>query len=217
MSERLLITQALDERDLLVKKIGDKIKAANFVDMIKNNQEQSAGTRMTREDFEKQAKAMYQQITDLAERYQAIDAAIIESNAKTTIDVNGSKITVAAAISLRSRLREHSVCDNDFEGQMMNRMVNSLAGCLRSIADANSRVEATAENMRTSILGRDAKQKDDKPLEVVDSYVKENTSVLLDPLGVQDMIMKIGEKRDNILRDIDTKIKVSNATTYIEF
>lgn len=217
MAERLLITQALDERDLLVKKIGDKIKAANFVDMIKNNQEQSAGTRMTREDFEAQAKSAYQQIVDLSERYQAIGAAIIESNAKTTIEVNGNRMTVAAAISLRSRLREHSICDNDFEGKMISRMSNSLSGCIRSIAEANSRVEATAENMRTSILGRDAKQKDDKPLEVVDSYVKENTSVLLDPLGVQDMIAKIGEKRDNMLRDIDTKIKVSNATTYIEF
>lgn len=217
MSERLLITQALDERDLLVKKINDKIRAANFVDMIKNNQEQSAGTRMTRDDFEKQAKAAYQQIIDLSDRYQAIDAAIIESNAKTTIDVNGGKMTVAAAISLRSRLRESAICENDFEGKMINRMANSLSGCIRSIADANSRVETTAENMRTSILGRDTKQKDDKPLEVVDSYVKENTSVLLDPLGVQDMIEKIGEKRDSLLRDIDTKIKVSNATTYIEF
>ena len=35
MSEKMLVTQALDERDLLVKKISDKIDKASFVDTIK--------------------------------------------------------------------------------------------------------------------------------------------------------------------------------------
>lgn len=34
MSEKMLVTQALDERDLLVKKISDKIDKASFVDTI---------------------------------------------------------------------------------------------------------------------------------------------------------------------------------------
>ena len=32
MSEKMLVTQVLDERDLLVKKISDKIDKASFVD-----------------------------------------------------------------------------------------------------------------------------------------------------------------------------------------
>lgn len=39
MSERMLVTQALDERDLLVKKITDKIAKASFVDTIKPNED----------------------------------------------------------------------------------------------------------------------------------------------------------------------------------
>lgn len=35
MAEKLLVTQALDERDLLVKKIGDKIAKASLVSIIK--------------------------------------------------------------------------------------------------------------------------------------------------------------------------------------
>ena len=34
MSERMLVTQVLDERDLLVKKIADKIEKASFVAWI---------------------------------------------------------------------------------------------------------------------------------------------------------------------------------------
>ena len=35
MSEKMLVTQALDERDLLVKKIGDKISKMKLVDVKK--------------------------------------------------------------------------------------------------------------------------------------------------------------------------------------
>lgn len=45
MREKMLVTQALDERDLLVKKISDKIDKASFVDTIKPNEDriQAAG------------------------------------------------------------------------------------------------------------------------------------------------------------------------------
>lgn len=45
MREKMLVTQALDERDLLVKKISDKIDKASFVDIIKPNEDriQAAG------------------------------------------------------------------------------------------------------------------------------------------------------------------------------
>lgn len=39
MSEKMLVTQALDERDLLIKKIADKIAKASFVDTIKPNED----------------------------------------------------------------------------------------------------------------------------------------------------------------------------------
>lgn len=39
MSEKMLVTQALDERVLLVRKIADKIEKASFVDTIKPNEE----------------------------------------------------------------------------------------------------------------------------------------------------------------------------------
>ena len=58
--------------------------------------------------------------------------------------------------------------------------------------------------------------KDDKPLEVVEAYVRENTTVLVDPLETQKQIEALKEKRETLLRELDTQIKVSNATTYVE-
>ena len=85
MSEKMLVTQALDERDLLVKKIADKIAKASFVDTIKPNEEKVYAKRITKEDYAREAESAYQQIMDLIERFQKIDAAIVASNARTEI------------------------------------------------------------------------------------------------------------------------------------
>ena len=69
---------------------------------------------------------------------------------------------------------------------------------------------------RLSILGKDSKTKDDKPLGVVDAYVKENTTELVDPLDIKKKIESLEEKNNTLLKELDTQIKVSNATTLIE-
>lgn len=53
-------------------------------------------------------------------------------------------------------------------------------------------------------------------LGVVDAYVKENTTELVDPLDVKKKVELLEEKRNILLIELDTQIKVSNATTFIE-
>jgi len=156
MSEKMLVTQALDERDLLVKKIADKIAKASFVDTIKPNEDKVFVKRTSKEEYAKEAESAYQQITDLIDRFQKIDDR------------------------------------------------------------KNSQLQSTAEEMRLSILGKDSKTKDEKPLEVVETYVKENTTELVDPLDVKKKMEALEEKRNTLLTELDTQIKVSNATTFIE-
>ncbi len=218
MSEKMLVTQALDERDLLVKKINEKIVKARFVDTIKNNEEKVMGDRVSKEEFAKTAESAYQQINDLISRFEKIDAAIVDSNAKTILETSYGKLTVAGAISLRNRLRGVGSYgeDADFEGQLQERMENALSMKLDMVESKNKQLQSTAESMRLSILGKDSKVKDDKPLEVVEAYVRENTTELVDPLDIKTKITELKEKRMNLLRELDTQIKVSNATTFIE-
>ena len=119
MSEKMLVTQALDERDLLVKKIADKIAKASFVDTIKQNEEKVYTKRISKEDYAREAEAAYQQILDLIDRFQKLDAAIVASNAQTEITTSYGTFTVAGAISLRSRLRGLGAYEDeaDFEGK----------------------------------------------------------------------------------------------------
>ena len=219
MAEKMLVTQALDERDLLVKKIQSKIAKASFTDVKKHNEEQMLERRIPEGDFRKEAESAYQQIMDLIERFGRIDAAIVGSNAATVIHTSFGDYTVAGAISLRSRMRGSGGYEDeaDFEQSLYYKMKNELDKCLLTVENKNRQLETTAESMRLSILGKDSKTKDDKPLEVVNAYVQENTTELIDPLDVQKKIEEIQENRAKLLAELDTRIKVSNATTFIEF
>lgn len=214
MENKLLITQALDERDLLMKKINSKIERIDFVDGKKRNEEKVIQQVITKEEFCKKVKTSYQQIQDLIKRYQKIDEAIITSNANTYIETSFGTYSVAVALSMRNRLRELNAMD--FETILRNKMEENYYEVLELKDLRNRRLEEDAEKMRLSILGKDGKYKDDKPLSVVDAYISENTVELIDPLNVLDEIESLKDKHTTLLSELETKIKISNATTFIE-
>lgn len=214
MENKLLITQALDERDLLVKKNNSKIERIDFVDGKKRNEEKVIQQVVTKEEFCKKVKTSYQQIQDLIKRYQKIDEAIITSNANTYIETSFGTYSVAVALSMRNRLRELNAMD--FETILRNKMEENYYEVLELKDLRNRRLEEDAEKMRLSILGKDGKYKDDKPLSVVDAYISENTVELIDPLNVLDEIESLKDKHTTLLSELETKIKISNATTFIE-
>ncbi len=99
---------------------------------------------------------------------------------------------------------------------LQKKMQNEYNERVRFCDLKNSQLQSTAEDMRLSILGKDSKMKDEKPLGVVEAYVKENTTELVDPLDVKKKLETLEEKRNTLLTELDTQIKVSNATTFIE-
>lgn len=219
MSEKMLVTQALDERDLLVKKIGDKIQKIRIVDTKKKNEEKTIAEHVTPDEFGSAASASYQQIMDLIDRYQRIDAAIVASNAVSVVKTSYGKFTVAGAIALRNRIKEGGIYQESgaFEKRLAAQMERQYQLAVQSADMKNKGLESQAETMRLSILGKDSKVKDEKPLEVVDAYIRENTTEVIDPLDSQKKVQELREKMDTLLTELDTQIKVSNATTMVEF
>ena len=215
MEQKMLVTQALDQRDLLVKKICDKIRKASFTETKKHNEEKVMERRVTQKEFEKEARSSYQQIIDLIHWYDKVDQAILRSNAETIIETSYG---IANALALRSRLSCSNAYDSDsnFEGNLMMKLQEELNEKIRVMEQKNKGLQNTAETMRLSILGKDTKTKDETPLKVVDVYVQENTTELIDPLNVRKKIDELNERRETILNELDTKIKVSNATTFVE-
>ena len=105
----------------------------------------------------------------------------------------------------------------DFEGLLQSVLEAQFNAGVQVADERNKALEKQAETMRLSILGKDGKARDDKPLEVVEAYVKENTTELVDPLGAEKRMAELKEKKEKLLSELETQIKVSNATTVIEF
>ena len=202
----------------MVKKICDKIRKASFTETKKHNEEKVMERRVTQKEFEKEARSSYQQIIDLIHWYDKVDQAILRSNAETIIETSYGTMSIANALALRSRLNCSNAYDSDsnFEGNLMMKLQEELNEKIRVMEQKNKGLQNTAETMRLSILGKDTKTKDETPLKVVDVYVQENTTELIDPLNVRKKINELNERRETILNELDTKIKVSNATTFVE-
>lgn len=215
----MLVTQALDERDLLVKKINDKISKIKLVDVKKRNEDKTSDSRVTPEEFSNTAASAYQQIMDLIDRFQRIDAAIVASNAVNTVQTSYGEYTVAGAIALRNRLKGNGIYkdEGNFEALLTAQLERQYKQAVQTTDFLNKGIETQAETMRLSILGKDSKVKDTKPLEVVDAYIRENTTEVIDPLESQIKAQEIKERIDTLMKELDTQIKVSNATTMVEF
>ena len=206
MGSQLLVAEALDERELLVHRIMDNIKGSSFVDMAKRNEEKTAEKRLPRSEYAEQAKSAFQQIIDLIERYQKIDAAIVASNANTKIQTSYGEYTVAGAISLRNRLKAAKGYENKgFENSLYDKMQEEYERCIQSIHAKNRHLDETAECMRLSILGKETRMKETKPLE----------AELIDPLDIVSQMQQLKERKDKLISELDTQIKVSNATTFV--
>ena len=212
MAEKMLVTQALDERELLEKKIEDKIEKLRIADCKKRNEEKTINDKVSAEEFAKNAASGYQQIMDLIDRYQRLVAAVIASNAATFVESTRGRMSVAAAIALRTRLKT-----NCFENLLARMMEQEYRDNVSYADNRNKSLESQAESMRLSILGKDSKVKDDKPLEVVEAYIRENTTEVMNPLDAKNKAQQLREQTAAFLKELETLIKVSNATTMIEF
>lgn len=213
--EKMLVTQALDERDFLEKRILDAIHKTTFVDTKKSREDTGKVSNRTEKEFETQVTSELQKIRDLIVRYDRLEAALITSNATTFVNTTRGKMSVAAAITLRKRLRDDD--KKNFESVLSDRLESQFKLAALNAEKQNRIAEETAESMRLSILGKDSTSKIERPLEVVDVFLKENKVVLLDPVTAFDKANEITDEVNEFLRELDTVIKVSNATTFVEF
>ena len=133
MAVKILITQALDERDLLVKKINNKIKKTSFADIMKAKEERVMDGRMEKNEYTDMVKSSYQQICDLILRFQRLDEAILVSNANTMIHTTIGEMSISSAISLRNKMKkgiEGKSEEMDFETLLQKELVRQYLGAI---------------------------------------------------------------------------------------
>ena len=220
MSEKLLVCDALDERDFLRKKITKAIRDAKFVGS-KRIKDKKVGV-VPVDEFKKSAESDYQSIVDSIKRYNDIDIAITMSNANTTINTrSGKEMTVAAAIALRKSLKggnSYNGINTDFNGLLLRQMLSQYTEAIDSIDRYNKKADTELEGYKTSLTGRDGNKKlTEDEVKMVETLTSDLYGDLVDPIKIKEKIDALEEDYNNLIKELDTAIKISNATTYVEF
>ena len=217
-TERMLVTKALDERDLLKKRINDAIRKAELV-TTKRPSDDKVKSGSSVQDFEKEAKAQLQKIRDLIDRYERIDSAILLANATEKIEVCGREMTRASAINLRKSLNSRGTdrIETDFKGNLISKLVTELDKARCTIVQSQAIADKQRDVMTSNLSSSDKKELSNESLNGIDTYCNNLVSVLVDPINAESTLKSLVDERDELMSNLDSAIKVSNATTYVEF
>ena len=214
--------RALDERDLLAKKITDKIGKISFVDVIRSNEENVFNLRQEKGKYIAKVKSGYQQFQDMNTLFQKLDEAILVSNANTVIRTEIGEMTVASAILLRSRMKETEKLSDtgkkDFEMQFLDELEQQYTNAVLQAKLENENLQRRADRMRQQMDGNSttpvAENKNTE--DFLKQYVHENSVRVVDPLDLKNRLEEMKKQQKKLLKELDMKIKVSNALTYVE-
>lgn len=217
-TERMLVCNALDERDFLRKKIISAINSTYFIacKRVKDDKVRTTGYTDPK-TFENEAKSSYQSITDMIDRYTRLDTAITLANASTEIKLSDDTVmTRAAAISMRKALVGDT--STDFTGRLISVLERQFASVSATANELNAKADRELEQYKDNMTSGDkAKELTPTVTQTLESLVADNRADIIDPIGVEKEIKKLEDKYETLKKELDSAIKVSNATTFVEF
>lgn len=215
--EKMLVAEALDKRDFLAKKISDEIRRLEPISVKRKGDPRIKETGQSVEDFEKDAKSTYQSINDMISLYDRINVAVTLHNAETKITVNGKEMTVAEAITRRKSLTMNS----DFRTKLREKLENCFNRALVMYNNLDRDLINSREQLVNGLLanqgpGEKKSNIDEIQAKSIDIVIDPMTPEYIDPLNLKTEIEKLDEETSELISKINTAIKVSNASTYVE-
>jgi hypothetical protein len=212
MAEKLLIADALDERDFLREKIRKAISNCSFV-TVKRKKDKRTRNGEDPEAFIEKAKSDYQSISDMIVRLKKINSAIIVNNATTEITLkSGLTMTRAEAISRRKELKSSS---DDLEYSFLEAMGRMIAISQREYNTLTKKADDATEMYKNNLSSKD-RELTAKEVEAAKTLTEEEYPEIIDPIDLEKKYNDRVDQYRALVKELETAIKVSNATTYIE-
>lgn len=200
---KMTIHQGLSELKLLDNRIKRGINQS-FIGIKQNKADKVDRTNLTKEEFEKDAKANFDSVSALIARRQSIKNAITTSNAVTKVSIASKEMTVATAIELKQTI--------DYKKQLVVELKRQYNSKISLFEDKNESAEYKIQNEINAL-----KTDDKEAIKVYrDSIEQKYTWDLIDPLVLKEKIEKITEEIENFESTVDFILSTSNATTIIE-
>lgn len=203
---RLSVHRALMELKTLDKRI-ERATKATFVS-YKVGEEGVPANYKTIQEFVETVKDNHKSVTDLIKRRNAIKAAIIKSNAETTVEVAGVPMTIAEAIDRKSAIVYEKALLAQFEHQYRT--------ILFKVQSEEQQMQQRIDKRVEDITGKD-KKADVSEQEDIEKMVKRRYQPeIIDPLELRTYIEKFKQEIEDFELEVDPILSESNANTFIE-
>lgn len=205
--EKMLVTKALNELKLLDSRIKREIDNGGFVAAAKTAETKVAPS-ITKEAFEKSAKASYQSVLDLIERRSKIKAGIVASNAYTEVTINEETMTVAKAIELKTSI--------EYEMRLLRVLKRQFENAKAESGRQNLLLEERIDKYLEVMLGKEGKTKKEDYPEMIEPIRTSGEYSLVDPLNIEEKITLLENRIEGFKSEVDAVLQVSNCVTWIE-
>lgn len=197
-------TQVLAELKMLDKRITSAIDDGTFIAAM-----QPKSSAKTVDEVQSNINASFQRVTALIARQNAMKMALVMSNATSKVTVGTKTYTVAEAIDAKNHAMRYK---NKLLQAMASQTANAHNMYKRMVTDVE---KAAMELVKKS--GEDPNGESAKDLEIYKSYIERNEIVMVDPLGMADMLVRMSDEIDEFVLNVDTALSIANATTSINF
>lgn len=209
--QKMSVTRALVELKRTAERINQTLIGSTFaavtVGLDQNRKVQ--GSNKSVAEVETAIKGSFDKMDSLIANRQKLKAAIVKSNATTTVQILGRTVTVAEAIELKGTLDNRRAYLN---------YVRQHAQTARATVDRGNQVlEDSIEKLLTTAYGSDKTKIDPSIAESIAKPQRQQKQLaLLDPIDIDAKIVKLQDEISQIESEIDFVLSESNARTEIE-
>ena len=119
-------------------------------------------------------------------------------------------MTVAEAIE-----RKNSI---DYDVTLLNEMKKQYVTATDTVNKENKKVDNKVDELLSTLIGKDSDKKISKEdQEAIEKpYREKNEYEFIDPIGIYDKMLELEADIDGFNSEVDTRLVLSNATTFIE-
>lgn len=205
---KITVTEGLNELKLYDSKIEKAIDNLKLIGAKKKSVDKVGVVNV--EKFVVDTKAAHQSIMDLIRNRNTLKAAIVKSNAITYLEIGDKTMTVAEAIERKNSIQ--------YEKDLLLAMKAQYASATVTVNKENTKVDNKVDELIQSFVSRDTTKKFDKNEQtaVEALYREQNEWELVDPLNLFDLMTKLEADIDTFESQVDGKLSLCNATTFIE-
>ena len=157
--------------------------------------------------FAVEARASYQSFTDLLARYNQLKAAIVLSNATTSVTIGDKTYTVADAVERKRTI--------DFEKTMLAIMKQQFEQVKREHEAHTVSEQARVERLLQSELSKDSKTNVEVITQLTETFLAQNKAEVLDPLNLETKIAEMNRSIEEFETKVDWVLSESNGRTVL--